>query len=225
MIKERPALLGHLILFRLLGRPNPIRLWDDDKHFNELMKKIYNYTLVDKKRCFMIYQFAKQVASLSGDVAEVGVFKGGTARLLAEEVEVQNKTLHLFDTFLGMPPADPCRDIVREGDFKDTSLEDVKAYLSDFEDIYYYQGLFPVSAKPVENLRFSLVHIDVDMYKSVLDCCDFFYPRIEKGGIMIFDDYGQLTCPGAKMAVDEFFSDKVEGPCYLQTGQCIVIRL
>ena len=225
LFKERPALSGHQLLFWLSGRPNPIRPWNDDKHFNELMKKIYDYTLVDKKRCFMIFQFAKQAAHLSGDVAEVGVFKGGTARLLADGIKIQNKTLHLFDTFSGMPPTDPSRDIVREGDFKDTSLEEVKAYLSDFDNICYYQGLFPVSAKPVENLKFSLVHVDVDMYKSVLDCCDFFYPRIEKGGIMIFDDYGHVNCPGAKMAVDEFFSDKVESPCYLPTGQCIVIRL
>jgi O-methyltransferase len=42
---------------------------------------------------------------------------------------------------------------------------------------------------------------------------------------MVFDDYGFLTCPGAKKAVDEFFSDKREYPCYLPTGQAIVTKL
>ena len=91
--------------------------------------------------------------------------------------------------------------------------------------MFFYQGTFPKTAGPIENLTFCFVHIDVDIYKSVMDCCTFFYPRMEKCGIMIFDDYGFLSCPGAKMAVDEFFYDKPEKPCYLPTGQCIIIRL
>ena len=42
---------------------------------------------------------------------------------------------------------------------------------------------------------------------------------------MIFDDYGFLTCPGAKQAVDTFFSDRPEAPIYLPTGQCIVVKI
>jgi O-methyltransferase len=45
------------------------------------------------------------------------------------------------------------------------------------------------------------------------------------GGIMIFDDYGFLSCPGAKLAVDEYFADKPVYPCRLPTGQCFVIKL
>lgn len=41
---------------------------------------------------------------------------------------------------------------------------------------------------------------------------------------MVFDDYGFLSCPGAKLAVDQFFSDKPEYPCHLPTGQCFVIK-
>lgn len=173
----------------------------------------------------MIYQYAKQAAELPGDVAEVGVYKGGTARLLAKVFESTNKTIHLFDTFSGMPPSDPSKDIHKEGDFS-ASLESVRTYLHDCQNVRFYQGLFPITSKPIENITFCLVHIDVDIYKSVMDCCKFFYPRLQRGGgIMIIDDYGALSCPGAKMAVDEFFSDKPEKPCYLPTGQCVVTRL
>lgn len=218
-------MLWYLIFNRLIGKPNPIRLWDSDKYFNELMEKIKDYTLVDKRRCFMIYQLAKQVSNFSGDVAEVGVYKGGTAKLLSELFTSQNKGLHLFDTFTGMPPSDASRDLHKQGDFKDVSLESVKAYLGDSKNIHYYPGFFPLSAKPVENLKFCLVHVDVDIYQSVRDCCEFFYPLMERSGIMIFDDYGRLTCPGAKIAIDNFFTDKTEQPCYLPTGQCVVIKL
>jgi len=225
IFKERPGLYFQLFLFYLQGRPNPIHLWDDDKHFVKLMRMISNYTLVDKKRCFILYQFCKQIAFFKGDIAEVGVFKGGTARLLAECVERQDKNIHLFDTFEGIPHSNPKLDIVRQGDFKDTSLESVKSLLSGFKNIHFHQGCFPESAKSSEGLRFSLAHIDVDIYKSVIDCCVFFYPRMEKGGIMVFDDYGHVCCPGAKTAVDEFFADKAEKPFYLPTGQCIAIRI
>lgn len=58
-----------------------------------------------------------------------------------------------------------------------------------------------------------------------MDCCKFFYPRMERGGVMIFDDYGFVSCPGAKMGVDKFFLDKAENPTYLPTGQCVVFKL
>jgi len=58
-----------------------------------------------------------------------------------------------------------------------------------------------------------------------MDCCDFFYKRLARGGIIIFDDYGYITCPGAKKAIDEFFSGKPEYPCYLPTGQCFAIKI
>jgi O-methyltransferase len=204
---------------------NPICLHDQDEHFNQLWEQIRGHTLVDKDRCFVIYQLTQQAARLPGDVAEVGVYKGGTAKLLGKQFINAGKTVHLFDTFAGMPPTDPRRDWHKENDFNDTSLESVTAYLNDCTNTLLYPGLFPCSAASVQDRDFCLVHIDVDIYKSVMDCIEFFYPRLLFGGIAIFDDYGFLTCPGAKEAVDEFFADKAERPFYLPTGQCLVIKI
>jgi O-methyltransferase len=210
---------------KIRSNPNPIHAWELESSFNDLMREIAEHTLVDKVRCFMIYQYAKQVGEIQGNVAEVGVYKGGTAKLLAKAFEPKGKTIHLFDTFSGMPPTDANKDIHKEGNFSDTSLESVKTYLHDCKNVCFYQGLFPITSKPIEDITFSLVHIDVDIYKLVMDCCKFFYPRLTEGGIMIFDDYGFLSCPGAKMAIDEFFLDKPEIQCYLPTGQCVVTKL
>lgn len=207
------------------GKPNPIHQWDDDKHFIRIMRQITDYTLVDTVRCFMLYQFAKQIINVHGDVAEIGVYKGGTAKLLSKTLDSTNKVIHLFDTFSGMPPTDPMKDLHKEGDFKDTSIDAVKSYLHDCNNVNFHVGVFPYTVAEVENNIFSLVHIDVDIYKSVLDCLNFFYPRLQSGGMIVLDDYGFLSCPGAKIAVDEFFLDKSEHPCYLPTGQCIIIRL
>ena len=204
---------------------NPIDLYNTEEKFNDIWKYLVGFTLVDKNRCFMIYQFARQVGHIKGDVVEVGVYKGGTAKLLAKVCESSGKTVHLFDTFSGMPPTDPAKDCHKEGDFKDTSLESVKNYLSDCGNILFYEELFPITAKPLETMKFCLVHVDVDIYRSVMDCCNFFYPRLQRGGVLIFDDYGFVSCPGAKKAVDNFFSEKRECPLYLPTGQCIVSKI
>ena len=45
---------------------------------------------------------------------------------------------------------------------------------------------------------------------SHLECLDYIYPRLTKGGCIVFDDYDAKAWPGAKKAVDEFFFDKVE---------------
>ena len=47
----------------------------------------------------------------------------------------------------------------------------------------------------------------------------------ESGGIIIYDDCGYPSCPGARRAGDEFYADKPERPLVLNTGQAIVTRL
>jgi O-methyltransferase len=207
------------------GPPIVIPFWDEDAAFDTLNRQLAGYTLVDKTRCYMLYQCAKQAAGIPGDVAEVGVYRGGTARLICQTIGPTGKAIHLFDTFQGMPAVRADTDIHREGDFNDTSIERVRAYLSDCDNIHLHQGVFPQTAAPVEQHSFALVHIDVDIYQSVADCCAFFYPRMARGGIMMFDDYGFISCPGVKQAVDMFLEGKPEVPLYLPTGQCMVVKI
>lgn len=219
------AKLGFQIQRIPSSRPNPVHLSDADKIFGSLLKQIEGYSVVGRERCFILYQFVKHTIGMEGDIAEVGVYKGGTAKLIAKVAAETTKTVHLFDTFCGMPLTDITKDLHKEGDFSDTSLDEVRTYLKDCNNVQFYPGLFSDTSDAVSDLQFCLVHIDVDIYKSVADCCEFFYPRMVKGGIMVFDDYGFLSCLGAKMAVDEFFANKPEYPCYLPMGESFVIKL
>ena len=40
----------------------------------------------------------------------------------------------------------------------------------------------------VKNKKFSLIHIDVDLYKPTFDSLSFFYPKLCKGGVILCDD-------------------------------------
>jgi len=199
--------------------------WFED-WFQEIYSKIRDYTVVKEDRCYIIYKFCHHCLHLEGDFAECGVYKGGTAFLIAY-ARAKHIKLHLFDTFAGMPAIankDPSGH--KKGDFGDVSLNAVKDYLGMFTNVIFHPGLIPETFEAVKHQHFAFVHIDVDLYQTAKDCCNFFYDRMISGGIMIFDDYG---FPGykfaEKQAVDEFFNDKPESPISLRTGQCIVIKL
>ena len=84
--------------------------WFEDK-FQEIYRKINNYTIVKEDRCYIIQKFCYNCLHLEGEFAECGVYKGGTAFLTAYTLKknsIQDKELHLFDTFTGMP--DTVRD-------------------------------------------------------------------------------------------------------------------
>lgn len=173
---------------------------------------------------FNLYQLVLSTRKLPGDIAEVGVYRGGSAKLIASLKG--GKTLHLFDTFKGLPTVRADLDIHKEADFNDTSLEAVQRYLSPYSGMLYYQGFFPDSASELAKTptRFSLVHLDVDIYQSTKAGLEFFYPRMVKGAVIISHDYRSLGCPGVRAAIDEFFADKPESVIELWKTQCLVIK-
>lgn len=190
--------------------------------FYDLVKDV---TVLTADRCYMLYRFSQHCQHIPGDFAECGVYKGGSAMLLTLTVN-PHRELHLFDTFRGMPKTgvpDPSEH--REGDMGDVSLANVKEYLQCPQAVYH-PGVIPETFRGLEDEWFAFVHIDVDLYQSTRDCLEYFYPRMSVGAVMVFDDYGFPRYEYAeKKAVDDYFSDKVECPISLRTGQCIIIKV
>jgi O-methyltransferase len=182
---------------------------------------------VSPDRKYVLYQLLEQSAkTLEGDVAECGVYQGGTAKIFAERLRDigSSKHLYLFDTFEGMPETDPRYDLIQRGDFSNTSLEAVRAYIGPFDNVEYHPGLVPATLEAIRDRTFCFAHIDLDIYHPIVAATEFFYSRLVTGGFMIYDDYGFPSCPGARKAVDDFFADKPEQPVVLGTGQCLVIK-
>jgi len=204
--------------------------WFED-WFQQIYNKFRDHTLLEEHRCYIIYQFCRYCLHLEGDFAECGVYKGGSAFLIADTLmksSVYNKQVHLFDTFTGMPEMtkqDPASNAVWEGRFGDTSATAVREYLHRFPSVVIHPGLIPETLQAAKDKQFAFVHIDVDLYQTHLDCCSFFYNRMVKGGVLIFDDYGRsFFRTSARQAVDEFFKGKLENPIALHTGQGIVFK-
>jgi O-methyltransferase len=170
-----------------------------------------------------LYNLIKKTLQIDGDIAEVGVFKGGSAKIICEVKE--NKKLHLFDTFKGLPPTNSRYDTLTEGIMHETSLEQVKNYLSGYKNVYFYQGIFPDTAKKLTNTQFSFVNLDVDIYESTKKSLEFFYPRLNKGGIILTHDYNDVLTPGVKIAFNDFFTSKPEQIIELWDTQAMIIKI
>ena len=161
---------------------------------------------------------------LSGNIAEVGVFKGGSAEIIAKTKQ-ESKKLFLFDTFEGLPEVDKKDNFCKKGDFSNTSYESVKKNFECYKNVYVYKGVFPKqNSEHVDKETFSLVHIDVDIYQSYKDCLEFFYPRMVHGGIIVLDDYDHEHCKGAKLATDEFLQGKNEKLIWHMFSQVCIIK-
>ena len=142
------------------------------------IKKETEMLLVNLAAC-QIYITVKKTEKIAGDIAEVGVYKGGSAKLICEATK---KPVHLFDTFEGLPDlceADSPKQF-NKGDFC-ASFESVKNYLKNYTNIRFYKGKFPLTAEPLKDKKFSFIHIDADIYESTLNCLKFFYPRMNRG--------------------------------------------
>jgi len=198
-------------------------IWAEDEPFTDIMSRV-EFSLAPWPRCYQLYKLALNAKNIDGDIAEIGVYKGGTARILTEVIEGTGKNIYLFDTFEGMPETDADKDLHKKGDFADVTIDGVNKQLEGLDGYTLVPGYFPDTADIIENKTFCMVHIDVDIYQSVIDCCEYFYNKVNTGGVIVFDDYGSKTCPGAKLAVDEFFATKKEVPVYTPTGQAFVIK-
>lgn len=159
---------------------------DETSDFVKTLKRVRaaGPLVVSADRCYILYQFCHRSLALEGDIAECGVFTGGTAHLLSLVLSTHPHPLHLFDTFSGMPDTSvPARDYHSPGDFADTSLNQVKQRLASFPFVNFHPGLIPNTFSEVVHIStYSFVHVDVDIYPSVFDCCKWFWPRLTRGG-------------------------------------------
>jgi O-methyltransferase len=195
--------------------------------FGALVDEVTPYTINSPDRLYVLHALARQALANGGEFWECGVYRGGSARMLRRTIEsvadpAKRPVLRLFDSFEGMKETDGTRDLHRPGDFADTGADAVRRVVGDPPAVTLHPGWIPETFRGLESARIGFVHVDVDLYRSVLDVCEFVRPRMVPGSFMVFDDYGFPSCPGARQAVDEYFAGRTERPLALSTGQAIV---
>jgi len=180
-----------------------------------------NYWIFDNKKnndsdlnrlLFIIANVRELIESkVPGAFAELGVFKGNSAKVL-HTLDPERK-LYLFDTFEGFNKNDFATEIkqgMKEGDYHG-DLASVKTFMGSSPNINYCVGYFPDTTNLVSKSEtFALVHLDADLYEPTRAGMEYFYPKLNDGGLLILHDYLNDAWPGVKKAVDDFLRDKPE---------------
>lgn len=195
----------------------------------ELIKSLGNRLNLRGEEAYTLYTLVRDICSKrNGNLAEVGCFNGGSTKLICEAKKENN--LFVFDTFEGLPEVEEidksenkfeCN--FEKGQYK-ANYDDVKDYLKSYKNVFLHKGIFPqTNSEKINDKKFIFVHLDVDIYSSTKDCLEFFYPRMEKGAILISHDYS--TAKGVKKAFDEFFKNKEEVVLELTGTQGMFVKL
>jgi O-methyltransferase len=117
-----------------------------------------------------------------------------------------DEPVYLCDTWAGVVKTGDVDTYYRDGKHDDASRETVAALAAALgtTNVELLQGVFPdETAGRIADNRFRLCHCDVDVYRSAKDVFDWVWPRLEPGGMVVFDDYGFPACPGVTKFVDE----------------------
>jgi O-methyltransferase len=174
-----------------------------------------------RMRFFALERAARQVAQVPGNACEVGCFRGLSAYIAAaafrdmRETMGKKLTFHICDSFEGLSEptvkdaalGDEPAGRAKAHDYR-CSEADVRAHLAQFDFIEFHKGWIPAPVEKIENERFCYTHVDVDLAEPTRDSIEFLWPRLNPGGVMVLDDYGVMSYPGAKRAIDAFFEGR-----------------
>ncbi|MFW6116817.1 MAG: TylF/MycF/NovP-related O-methyltransferase, partial [bacterium] len=165
---------------------------------------------------------------IRGALVECGVWKGGSVMAIAlalKELGDEGRELYLYDTFSGMsaptagdvsifgtiakneysrisdstPPVDWCLCPLKE------VKQNVFSTGYPEDKIHFVEGKVETTIPQVTPSRISLLRLDTDWYESTKHELIHLFPLVERGGVMIVDDYGHWA--GAKRAVDEYIQE------------------
>lgn len=200
--------------------------WIDDSVFSKLYEAMNGNTLVDRTRCYALYQIAQQLKNTPGNVLEVGTWRGGTAAILGTVLE--NKTIFLADTFTGVVKSSEWEHYEDKA-HSDTSRELVEDFLSNDMKLSNYkilEGIFPEdTGAKVKNEKLALVYLDLDVYISTKEAFEFVWDNVAEHGIVVFDDYGMVSaCEGISRFVNEIKNDKDKLFISNLNGQAYIIK-
>jgi len=197
----------------LQARPANIARFRKNKALSELTEMVYASGMYHVDDLCRLYAMSENIArvmsrGVKGDLAELGVWKGHSLKAL--KMLVPGRMVYAFDTFTGAPAGSFAEQDARAAAFRDTSLAEVQNFVGK-EQVVWCPGTFPDSALGLpDDLRFSVVHLDAGTKAATQAGLDFFYPRLNSGGLMMIHDYANDSWSDVAVVADAFMADKPE---------------
>jgi O-methyltransferase len=195
----------------------------------QIVRRVREFTMTSPERLAALIDAVRYVVQngIAGDFAECGVWRGGsmmTAALTLLELGDRSRSLHLYDTFEGMPPptdkdvsflGKPAKDLLATHERKEgggiwafATRADVERNLESTgypkDKLHFVAGKVEDTLPASAPERIALLRLDTDWYESTRHELLHLYPRLAKHGVLIIDDYGHWR--GAQQATDEYFA-------------------
>ena len=198
--------------------------------YQKIYKHCKKFSLTSIEPLYSLYKSVEYIINknIPGDFVECGVWKGGSAMLIAYtllHLNITDRKILLYDTFEGMTePTDVDEDFKGEKAKKILgnsnkfdngsvwcfcSLDDVKKNLESTG--YPKDKIILIKGKVEDTIplnipkKISLLRLDTDWFESTYCELNYFFPLLSNNGVLIIDDYGHWK--GARQAVDKYFSE------------------
>lgn len=203
---------------------------DMDSAFLPIMDLARRYTMTSVERMYALYESIRYIeaARIPGAICECGVWRGGSIMVALATLKLIGSTerdIYLFDTFEGLPRPDETVDVDmfgnnafdgwipharsdKESNWAYASIDDV---MNNVEKIGYpkhrihlVKGMVEETLPSKAPSKIALLRLDTDWYSSTRHELTTLYPKLERHGVLLIDDYGHFL--GARRAVDEYFA-------------------
>jgi O-methyltransferase len=209
-----------------LGETHKIWLREAGQVFAKLDLPTYHFQ-IRADRLWTLHECISSVDELEGDLIEFGVHAGTSAAVMLNACG--RGKFWGVDSFQGL--SEPMSEVDglwwKQGDLA-TSYSSALQQLTPWRDrVEMVVGWIPECLENLpDNLAFKFAHVDVDLYEPTRASLEFVGSRMVLNGVIVCDDYGFETCPGAKRAIDEFLaSTRHFRKVHLPTGQAVLHRI
>lgn len=181
-------------------------------------------------RMHVLYWAGNHAKTLEGDFIDCGVNTGFCARSLMHYIgfEKTSKTYYLLDTFAGLDPRYSSEKELRANkllnyETQKDNFEKAKETFKGFK-VRIIRGSVPDTLPQADAEKICFLHLDMNAAVPEVAALDYFWGKISKGGIVLFDDYAYEGCGPQKVAHDTWA--KVHGVeiLSLPTGQGLLIK-
>jgi O-methyltransferase len=210
---------GFITMNYVGGFNNPKMEMAWQKSIDELPKEIRNWNKEIKYRAHIVTWAASQVKDLQGDFVELGVFYGHLSKVIINfDLELlSNRNFYLVDPW-GSSKLD-----FSNARYNEDIYEFVESRFKAYPQIKLIRNSVPDALNEVPSQKIAFLMIDMNGFEAELAALNFFYPKMVKGGIIYFDDYGGRW-PRLREVVDEFLSNKPEELLTFASPNAIMIK-
>jgi len=166
---------------------------------------------VNLARYLFFYEMYKKTLGMAGHICEVGIWKGSSFMYFSKLVQIfephSQTQVHGFDWFKGMDYKDQRDTSVHNGQYsgeKETLLKLIELQgltaTSVVHDMDVTKDIVPFLEANL-SLTFKVIFLDCAVYEVLEVCLKNLWPRLVKGGVLIFDHANNQEVPQEQAAI------------------------